>query len=513
MPEQKPEKKEASTAKQVLKCIDRVLFVLLLAVAVYFRVPWKVIVLFFGLALALVPKRARKWICWSAASVVLAMIIWVFLPDDNEAWRPFTFDDELAALEAKYAVSDEEDAAKIYNRLLADFDSESFFPDFWDWPVHHHVMSQAWSSAEHPQLAQWLQEHQGTIEKLLAATKKPKYRCSIGADPLTQGPMNLRLSAMRDWADLLVYSANNDLGEGQTHPGLEKLAGVVQMAQHLCQQPIAIDLLVGISVEETAVKSLNRFVVTGEAEEERLNFIEQTLGQLQHEWSEDFPRILEGEKLWAKNVFGILAYEVNRDGKVRMNRDPVAVARLHDPDYDFSPTDTQIRLAKVTALANWFLLPSSPNRAGKIIDDSYKDLYAMARADFEWPKVAEGIPLGTCIHLRWEYLIRLWTGPEEDIYHLYHAAYQRIIAQNRAGRLLLGLRRYKNEHGRWPLSLDDIEDTAAENFVDPINDDSFVYKFSGDSFKLYSKGKNKIDEDGKFADDGDDWPIWPPRNR
>ena len=54
--------------------------------------------------------------------------------------------------------------------------------------------------------------------------------------------------------------------------------------------------------------------------------------------------------------------------------------------------------------------------------------------------------------------------------------------------------------------------TAPETLIDPTNGGSFVYKLTEDSFILYSKGKNNIDEGGK-ADRNtgpDDCLIWPP---
>ena len=63
--------------------------------------------------------------------------------------------------------------------------------------------------------------------------------------------------------------------------------------------------------------------------------------------------------------------------------------------------------------------------------------------------------------------------------------------------LLIGVKRYKNITGEWPGSLDGIKElTSQENFVDPTNGGSFVYKLTEDSFTLYSKGKNNIDENG-----------------
>lgn len=94
--------------------------------------------------------------------------------------------------------------------------------------------------------------------------------------------------------------------------------------------------------------------------------------------------------------------------------------------------------------------------------------------------------------------------------------YLRLIANRRGNRILIALRRYKNEHGTWPKSLADLKNLIpAEILIDPINNKSFVYKLTADSFTIYSKGENGIDEDGKRdifnkeKNATDDWPIWP----
>jgi hypothetical protein len=80
--------------------------------------------------------------------------------------------------------------------------------------------------------------------------------------------------------------------------------------------------------------------------------------------------------------------------------------------------------------------------------------------------------------------------------------------------ILVALRRYKNKHGAWPQSLDDIQSQVPEEMlIDTFNSDNFVYKLTDNAFKLYSKGKNNVDEDGRYRDPQDDWPIWPPRSR
>ena len=91
------------------------------------------------------------------------------------------------------------------------------------------------------------------------------------------------------------------------------------------------------------------------------------------------------------------------------------------------------------------------------------------------------------------------------------------MTERRATWLLLGLRRYRDAHGAWPQTLDAISEyVPAEAFLDPTNGGAFVYTLDGDSFKLYSKGPNRVDEGARHGyvkaldKIENDIPIWPP---
>ncbi len=132
MAEESQEKKKSGLLKRIFKWIGLVLLTLLLFAAIVFQAPWKVIILLAIIlaACTILPKPARKWFWLSAGVVLIALIIWVLLPEDDEGWRPYTFDKELAALEAKYTIPDEENAAMIYNELFDTLDVDSNQPEF-----------------------------------------------------------------------------------------------------------------------------------------------------------------------------------------------------------------------------------------------------------------------------------------------------------------------------------------------------------------------------------------------
>jgi hypothetical protein len=523
--EQQTEKKKAGIVKRILKWLGFGLFALLLIVSIVFQGPWKVTTL-LGILTAsyFLPKPYGKYFWLGVCCVVVVLIVWVFLPEETEGWRPYTFDKEMAALKAKYAIPDEENAAIIYNQLLEDYNKAALEPNFVDPNLKDLIRKEFWLSKDHPEAAEWLGQQEGTIAKLIEASKIEQCRFPINVDIVKFYDTTDRFSAMRRWAYLLISSANNDVAEGRIDQALEKYFAVLQIGKHQLQQPMMVDLLVGIGVEAVSTNQLKRFIVTGDATEERLNLIEQALAEIKYDWSYDLPRVLEYEKLLAKNLCGMF-YAVNAEGKTRLN---VGVATRamkcqlpEDVKDEFVITYWYERLMKASTILCWFYMPSTPQKAGEIIDSEYKRLYAMAEPNFDWQK---GVEKPTkMLKLNYRHLVERMTEIIEPAYDGVHDTYLRTASQQRGDLLTIALRRYKNKAGHWPESLDEVKLLAAEEiFVDPMNGGSFVYKLADDKFKLYSKGKNNIDEGGQYnskwdhnsrewKEKEDDWLIWPPR--
>ncbi|MHC4196080.1 MAG: hypothetical protein ACYSQZ_09125 [Planctomycetota bacterium] len=460
------------------------------------------------------PKPARKWFWLSAGAVIIALVIWIFLPEDTEGWRPYTFDEELAALKAKRAIPDEENAAIIYNQLLDSYDPNSFGPDFLIGEVGRVVRFEPWSAKDYPEVAEWLESHETTISKLLEAAQVKDCRFPIMSDSVKLSEAMDRLAAMRRWAYLLVYAANNDLGEGRIEQAIEKGIAILRMSEHQRQQTSIVDFLVGNALEALACKQFNRIVMSSDASENYPCLIEEALSEVRFNWNSNLPRILDHEKLLANNFCGKF-YAINPDGKVRFNP---CVAKSCGRNVDeLVITYWHERGMKVGTILCWFYMPSTPQKAKGIIDAEYERLYAMAKPDYGWQKKAEKPT--KMFRLNYRYFVERLVGMLEPAYYKIHDLYLRLTADKRGSRIIIALRRYKNKNGNWPESLDDVKALApAEIFVDAINGSSFVYKPTEENFTLYSKGKNNIDEDGKWdgwdeeKTEADDWLIWPRRS-
>jgi hypothetical protein len=541
-----PEKqvhKTQNTVKSVFRWLFVGLFAFLLISALIFQAPWKVLALLvvFLLACTALPKPFRKWFWLSVGVVVVVLIVWVFLPEDNEGWQPYTFDEEVAAFKAKYAIPDEENAATIYNELLENYDQDAFYANLPNDEWVKLPMREPWLSEEEPQIAEWLQQHQTTTAILLRASKIDKCQFPISPDtkPDTSSEMMRRLRQIRELANLSTSAANNDIAENRIDQALEKYVALLQMGKHISHQQSLIHTLVAISIEAIAIEQINRFIVTEDATAEHLRIIEEALAKIKHGWSDDFSRILEHEKLFCKNWVGRF-YQIHPgSNKIRLSRDPLADLRtaweenVKDQQqieqrrqllrvYIY-PNYWEKKIIRAHTLLRWLFLPSNPEKVGKIIDTIFEKYYAMAKPDFDWKKQPQK-PLGPpfpsesvwpCFNQR-QAVERLAAYASGGTYHKLHDMYLRLVANQKGCQILITLRRYKNSNsnGNWPESLDDIKVmTASETLVDPINDGPFVYKLTEDSFTLYSKGKNNIDEGGKANRESgaDDWPIWPSR--
>jgi hypothetical protein len=536
MSEENQENEKRGIVKLIFKWIGLGLLVALIIGALAFDAPWKVIALLLVTLAAhtILPKSAVKWFWLSAAAVVIVLIIWVFLPDENGDWRPYTFDEELTALQAKYAIPEEENAAVIYNQLLVDYNENTIAPNLSDPDIIHLTWSEPWTSDEYPQVAEWLKGHENTIAKLIEASKFEKCSFPIVADVEAFSQHMEIVAPMRHWAFLLVCAANNDLAEGRFDQAIEKNLTILKMAKHIRQQPITIDMLTGVAIEALAIKQFNRFVVTCDATEEHLNSIEKAVAEIKNDWSFDLPRFLECEKLMFKNFLGMF-YVVNSDGEIRLNPGIAVKAMMtrlpDDMKNKITPKYWQKKRMKVSTIWAWFYMPSTLQQASEIIDAKFKKYYAMAEPDFDWqrepPELHSFLTQWdfTRIRFSFNYFIERSIAMIGGSYYSLHDLYLRAIAEQRGSQIIIILRRYKNKTGHWPESLEEVKSFApADIFVDPLNGDSFVYKRTEDNFTIYSKGKNSIDEGGEYetkhSDDyrkieiiKDDWMIWPIRSK
>jgi hypothetical protein len=486
MAEKKQEKKTCGIVRRIIKWIGLGLLTLLLILALIYQTPWKIITLLAIIlaACTVLPKPAKKWFWFGVGAVVLVYIIWVFLPEDNEGWHPYTFDEELAALEAKYAIPDEENAASAYEAIFENLDTDSNQPEFF-LKTKPSSKDEPWLSKDHPETAEWLKSHQGTIEKLIQAGQKDKcIFLPIGADIITLSQHMKNLPKIRQCIFLLLSAANNDMAEGRTNTAIEKYLFILNIANHLYQQPTLLYYQMG-GLERLGLQQLNRYIFEGQPTEAQLKLISNSIKNLQNNWGSDLSNILDLEKLYAKNMLCGMHYEINPQGKTRFSRGSHTSASVQTRNGTYA----RRKCAKLGTILAWLYIPSSPEKIGKIVDKGFDKHYAMTRPDFDWNTQPDQLQPRS--KLNYGYIVEMMTSLTYPVYFRIHETYQKHLTVRRGSRLLIAIKQYYNDNNTWPPNLDAIKSAApAEAFIDPVTGNPLQYENHGERFSLYGETAN-----------------------
>jgi hypothetical protein len=482
------EKKKRRIIKQILKWLGLGLLVALILGALVYDAPGKVIALLLIIlaGCTILPKRAVKWFGLSVAAVVVILIIWVFLPENNEGWRPFTFEEELTALKAKCAVPDSENAAIAYDKLFENLDIDSNQPKFFS-RTKIPSTAEPWRSADHPETAEWLKGHQQTIDTLMEISRIEKCRFPITAD-FTMHEHDDQMIKMRRCAYLLISAANNDIAEGRIDSALEKYLCVTRMGRHIYQQSAMTDFLSGSALEDWALAHLNRFMMEGQTSREQIQLIANSIKELENNWNCDLSRSIEYEKLLCKNMLGFW-YEINQKGKVRLSRNPAATMGALLQQGVRPQTYWRRKPAKAGVIIAWFFVPSTPQKVANIVDATYKKYYAMAEPNFGWNKKPSEVQ--PQFKLNYHFVIEMLTNMSGETYYVIHERYLAHLARRRGSRLLAAISQYKIENNTWPANLDTIKSLVpAEALIDPASGKQFEYENHGKRFSLYGETVN-----------------------
>lgn len=320
------------------------LFAVILLCGLYFRAPWKVLVLDAVLLalLTIVPKKKRKY-GWLALGVAaLAVTVWIFLPEsDSGNWQAYTFDKEVLALNDKYSVPEDENAAPYYaqikltdfyedvpqkkltfNLLLSD-NWEKRGPDLWD--PNDATLSRPWTADEFPEMATWLETEKEKIAPFFEAVKYKQCWFALESDPNTVIE-SLRISVcIKKAAVIMQRMIYQDLGNNKIEAAIDKTIDLLICASHLQQQGSLTDHLIGWSIYSSGAGLVRDITVHYPIDVDIMKQLETKNNLFEMNW-EDFCRhILAYDKVLYKNIMG-RTFEVNKQGEIRAARQ-----NYHDP--------------------------------------------------------------------------------------------------------------------------------------------------------------------------------------
>jgi hypothetical protein len=275
------------------------------------------------------------------------------------------------------------------------------------------------------------------------------------------------------------------------------------MANHMYQQPAMLYHIVGFGIERFALDQLNQFLIESQPRPEHLRLISDSIIGVENNWTTYWPRCLDFEKLYGKNMLCRIAYEKNSEGKVRLNRNMLSLRGI------LSITDDQFpqkyppppyfrrKIYKAKTIFNWLNYPSSPEKLAKVVDAAYEQYHAMIEPDYDWsiePKKWD--QAFKSINFRrasfnFKYFIQSSVNMSEIVYYKHHEWYLKNLALRRGSRLLIAIKQYHIEHGTWPDSLDAIKSSVPpEALIDPVSKKEFEYENHGIRFSLFAESVN-----------------------
>ena len=489
----------------------------------HFHAPAKylilIIIIIFFMASLLVPHKKRIWLI--AAQIVTGIIIILFAPEDTSVWKPYTLENELANFNLKRAIPSEDNAAMIYNKLLEnyDFKSDEFSTPFLSSEDYTNTECGFWKTKDYPELAKWLEQHKGLFDLVIKVSDKSKCYFPFSMEYQLSYPTD-NLAGLKKSCILLIQSANNDVAEGEIDSAVEKYGACTQVGTHLQQQPNLISYLVAIACHALVEERLNELVVTGKLTKKQLDNIEQVVTSIPDDWQSLWTNIMEGECLIAKRLL-IIDYEASSSGKARisLNTDKgllVETKKIFRIPTEYDKTaKKEILFQKTCGISKWFYMPSNPQKAEAVVDDLHKDYFKMAMSDYQWGNELNDYPAKQ-FRLDFRSMCKVYLDMSAGNYIDAHNFFVEKVERRNALLLMVELKRFHNLNNRWPEKLEQIESRTS------ISADNFIYKPKDDSFMLYSKGIDGIDNNGKPVnrykrkpEEPDDivfWPL-PPRKK
>ncbi|MEJ5259110.1 MAG: hypothetical protein WHS88_02860 [Anaerohalosphaeraceae bacterium] len=472
---------------------------LLCSIGIALHIPIKIVLLLalIPFVSAFVPRKSQKW-CWAAMAVAaISVWIWIQVPSgDSAEWNTYPFE-----IEQTENIPD--NAAVFYNSLV-EKTRESVFSYPYSEFEDQFSYAGPWKPEQFPALSRWMDECEPILQQLMENARKPLCRFEVPGDPVRYQKQQLRIKVLKAWCSILLRSANRDLACGRLQPALEKQLTIVHIARHFYQQGTLLDQVSGYYLEEAAGRVLSRMIVE-ECTEPMLGEIEETLRQTDPMWENNWPRILQREKLLARNIAAVF-YQQNARGQVRLSRD-IGLG-LHEvlgyPHYRLFATE---QFTKLSVLIMWFSMPATPHAAADLINERY-DRYARMAVegkDLEWVDTQPLWKRG----LNSRSLVDWYAKRQVSFYYPLNSRNRQQKALRQATALLMELRRFYLRNDRWPQNLEEL--SASRDWLDPISGKPFVYLPTENGFRLYSIGVNKRDDQGvnHLKEDKDDRLYWP----
>jgi hypothetical protein len=235
-------------------------------------------------------RRAERWRALLAiafpAGAILALAGWLSYGKwwGRSAWE------QLVALNRAHLLAPEENAATVYDRLVAD-------PNWWVAALK--PLTSPESVTPGPSGPD---THPDVIPEQIAASIMAILREAARYDKcyftITEFSRRQdRIGMIRRGAQIMAFAARADGRAGRTQEAIEKLEAVVRVARHLAQQPLMSDFLAALGIEAFAWRAVGDLLVNADVTEEQLRTMEALVPSLKDSWRKEAALAMKVEGL------------------------------------------------------------------------------------------------------------------------------------------------------------------------------------------------------------------------
>ena len=369
---------------------------------------------------------------------------------------------------------------------------------------NYEALERPWRDEEFPELLQWINENNEVMQHLFNATGKKRFYCPEyleGRDGLLLEVTLTNIQHSREVARFLNVRAMNHLANDRIDECMADLIAIRSLGRLIEQKGFLVEHLVGINISGIVNDNERILLSTGKLDSLQIRDYIQRLDQL-IPFNNLAVSVNHAERYSAlsriqyvrHNGFGDLVNSYDWASNFSFDID-VALRQVNEIfDVLFDIAQAEIKNEQNANI----------NRLYDQLNDWEGELFAiMPRALLGGAKT-RGQYVGLAVP------VMMLPG----IVEVMGISDQRRLAMDRMVRLAFALEAYRLNNDELPNSLEQLEiaDDQQDLMIDPITQQPFKFERKETGFRLYSLGKNGIDDKGlsyRLDDDvsetADDW--------
>ncbi|MGB8227191.1 MAG: hypothetical protein WCE45_10075 [Sedimentisphaerales bacterium] len=357
----------------------------------------------------------------------------------------------------------------------------------------------------------WLAKNQEVLNLVIAGSDKPY--CWDKYESKNNDTMSVLLPHLKEYrniARILCWKACFSASGGNYRQGFENIITTYKLGKHIKTEPILIEQLVGIAIENLSAQNLRQILSKYNIDALELRNLQDELSAITQ--NETFRMNFKAERMCGYDAIQRTFTDDVFGGHLYLKE----FGKLMGEVSGANSTQEQIFWASSELLHALFIQPGKNEtlKATAEIYDYYDKLSVMTPFEQRSANINEKIQ-----ELANKNMLLAMFCPGFD--KIAGLAY-RNKAEIQAATIIIAIIRRKQENGTYPDKLEQLLDKGLlkEIPLDPYSDKPLVYKKSENGFTLYSVGSDFVDNGGKMGVDkkgkpnlwdidGSDAVFWP----